>query len=210
MFSPQDCPQVVNYLLRHMVTTGTGPARIHHRLRIFAGQRPRIRRISGTSASSRSRCCNCPARKPGKSKLSSRVATDQAVVHRKWALPTSMVCTGSFAGLTLSRLNTYRVSVLSGVDRCRMSTNRPGPPDRGCAVPADVRRTSATEQGPSRDTTERFRREQADVPAEQPSPSQDARLPTAHAHPCGARHLGEPSPQGSQQPRCLSGQASRS
>ena len=48
---------------------------------------------------------------------------------------------------------------------------------------------------PWRDT-----REQAYVPAEQPSPSQGARLPSPDAHPCGSQHPCLASPQGPQEP----------
>ena len=47
-------------------------------------------------------------------------------------------------------------------------------------------------------------REQAYVPAEQPPPSQGARIPAAHAHPRRALHPVCASPQGPQEPRGLS------
>jgi hypothetical protein len=56
---------------------------------------------------------------------------------------------------------------------------------------------------PCRDPSERTR-EQAYVPAEQPSAPQGARLPAAHAHPCGALHPVRASPQGPQESRGLS------
>lgn len=40
-------------------------------------------------------------------------------------------------------------------------------------------------------------REQAHLPAQQPSPGQDPRFPSSHAHPCRSRHPGRPSAQGS-------------
>jgi len=40
-------------------------------------------------------------------------------------------------------------------------------------------------------------REQADLPAEQPSPGQDPRLPSADAHPCGSRDSAGSPAQGS-------------
>jgi ribonuclease P protein component len=46
--------------------------------------------------------------------------------------------------------------------------------------------------------------EQADVPAEQPSSAQEARLPSSDAHPCGSRHHRRPPWQGSPAPRGLS------
>lgn len=46
--------------------------------------------------------------------------------------------------------------------------------------------------------------EQADVPAEQPSPAQEARLPSSDAHPCGSRDHRRPPWQGSSAPRGLS------
>lgn len=63
---------------------------------------------------------------------------------------------------------------------------------RGVDIPRDLRRNS---------------REQAYVPAEQPSPSQGARLPPAHADPRRPRHPVEPSPQGPQEPGCLTARA---
>ena len=39
-------------------------------------------------------------------------------------------------------------------------------------------------------------REQAHLPAQQPSPRQDARVPPAHADPCGPGHPGRAAPQG--------------
>jgi ribonuclease P protein component len=41
-------------------------------------------------------------------------------------------------------------------------------------------------------------REQAHLPAEQPSTGQEARVPVAHAHPCRSRHHLRPPDQGSQ------------
>ncbi|TQJ18978.1 ribonuclease P protein component [Kribbella jejuensis] len=46
--------------------------------------------------------------------------------------------------------------------------------------------------------------EQADVPAEQPSPAQEARLPSSYAYPCGSRDHRRPPWQGSSAPRGLS------
>ena len=46
----------------------------------------------------------------------------------------------------------------------------------------------------------RTSREQAYVPAEQPSSPQGARFPPAHAHPCGPRDSVLAPPQGSQEP----------
>ena len=53
-------------------------------------------------------------------------------------------------------------------------------------------------------TTERETREQAYVPAEQPSPAQGPRIPPAHAHPCRSRDPVLASPQGPQEPVGLS------
>lgn len=57
--------------------------------------------------------------------------------------------------------------------------------------------------GPTLNTTEREAREQAYVPAEQPSPPQGARLPPAHAHPRRPFHPVLAPPQGPQEPRRL-------
>ena len=97
-----------------------------------------------------------------------------------------------------------------GVDRCRMSTalsphtgplggRSPGGPATGdCARSIRPGVGLPTSTPPWRDT-----REQAYVPAEQPPPSQGARLPPAHAHPCRPRDPVLASPQGPQQPRRL-------
>ena len=52
--------------------------------------------------------------------------------------------------------------------------------------------------------TGREAREQADLPAEQPSSPQGARVPSAHAHPRRSRHHLRAPPQGPQEPRGLS------
>ena len=52
--------------------------------------------------------------------------------------------------------------------------------------------------------TGREAREQADLPAEQPSSPQGARVPSAHAHPRRPRHYLRAAPQGPQEPRGLS------
>lgn len=48
--------------------------------------------------------------------------------------------------------------------------------------------------------TKEDRREQADVPAQQPQACQEPRVPCAHEHPCGPRHSGCAPPQGSRRP----------
>jgi len=68
----------------------------------------------------------------------------------------------------------------------------PAPTPCGVDIPRNLRRNS---------------REQAYVPAEQPSPSQGARLPPAHADPCRSRHPVGPSPQGPQEPGRLTARA---
>ena len=45
--------------------------------------------------------------------------------------------------------------------------------------------------------------EQADVPAEQPSSAQEARLPASYAYPCGSRDHRRPPAQGPQRAVCL-------
>ncbi len=82
---------------------------------------------------------------------------------------------------------------------------------RGWAVPAE-RRADRPDQPAlpiclawlTPDTSWRKAREQAYVPAEQPPPSQGARLPPADAHPCGSRHPRIASSQGTQEPGGLS------
>ena len=56
---------------------------------------------------------------------------------------------------------------------------------------------------PTTPDTRRSSREQAHVPAEQPSSSQGARLPPPDAHPRGPLHPVRASAQGSQEPVCL-------
>lgn len=107
------------------------------------------------------------------------------------------------AGLTLQRGSAYRCKVTRGplvVDRRRTFTEIH--PASGCAVegrcqPKAVAHPFAGVDTRTNKTLENFR-EQAYVPAEQPSPSQGARFPPAHAHPRRSRHpLGTP-PQGPQ------------
>ena len=69
---------------------------------------------------------------------------------------------------------------------------RPALTPCGVDIPRNLRRNS---------------REQAYVPAEQPSPSQGARLPPAHADPCRSRHPVGPSSQGPQEPGRLTARA---
>ena len=69
------------------------------------------------------------------------------------------------------------------------------------AVAAASQPASPTSRGPRCPTeVRRSTREQADLPAEQPAPGQDPRLPFAHAHPCRSRHPLRSSPQGPLQP----------
>lgn len=93
----------------------------------------------------------------------------------------------------------------TGVDRCRMSTDDPQDPlirsgkRRFPRVGGASRTGQAPRPGPR--PTPRHRRqsrEQAYVPAEQPSSPQDARFPPADAHPCRPRHPGVAPPQGPQ------------
>ncbi len=92
----------------------------------------------------------------------------------------------------------YRGAVETGVDRCRMSTTQV----RGGAVPVDSSAGDHVSPDPVRGLfpsppLERAR-EQAYVPAEQPSPAQGPRLPPADAHPCRARRPVQPPSQGPQ------------
>jgi ribonuclease P protein component len=89
-----------------------------------------------------------------------------------------------------------------GVDRCRMSTKgsflvlgRRCQPKRHAADPRPVH-----PRRPPKEMT----REQAHLPAEQPSPAQGPRIPPAHAHPCWSRDPLLASPQGPQEPVGLS------
>lgn len=103
-----------------------------------------------------------------------------------------------------------------GVDRCRMSTEASlrgaetsGQPWVGGAsrTLAASRRTG-TWTPPGIDSHRRKCREQAHVPAEQPSSSQEARLPPPHAHPRRPRHPECPPQQGPQQALRLSSHGS--
>lgn len=86
-------------------------------------------------------------------------------------------------GLTLWNRSAYRWPVI----RCRSQSFRS--------------RRQCRSAGPEACTsTEREAREQAYVPAEQPSSPQGARVPPAHAHPCRPRHLVVAPPQGPQEP----------
>jgi hypothetical protein len=53
--------------------------------------------------------------------------------------------------------------------------------------------------------TQECSREQAHLPAQQPAPAQEARLPPAYAHACRTRHPGQPSRQGPSAPGRLTG-----
>jgi hypothetical protein len=120
-------------------------------------------------------------------------------------------CSTWAAELTLRTAATYRWQVETGSTGA--ACPRPGPivdlwgPSRGQAVPVvlltgDVlRRATRCEHVPT--TPLERAREQAYVPAEQPSPPQGARLPPADAHPCGSRDPVHPSSQGSQESRSL-------
>ena len=91
------------------------------------------------------------------------------------------------------------------IDRCCVLTTRRG---AGREAAGGVARTTAQRPGRRpdfRETPEWSEHvEQADLPAEQPATSQDARLPPAHAHPRGARDPFLAPPQGPRSPRCLS------
>jgi hypothetical protein len=62
---------------------------------------------------------------------------------------------------------------------------------------------NASRAGGAGPTNEGIRREQAHLPAQQPSSGQDARLPSADAHPRRPRDPRRSPPQGSQEPRGL-------
>src|SRR6478735_1269745 len=84
-----------------------------------------------------------------------------------------------------------------------------GPPTRAAPAPTSELTLEPFHQPDQRlpaktAKTGRDTREQADLPAEQPSSPQGARFPSAHAHPCrSCGHLLAP-PQGPQEPRGLS------
>ncbi len=71
---------------------------------------------------------------------------------------------------------------------------------RGWAVPAELVTASHPGGRPEDPIQRRVTREQAYLPAEQPSPSQGSRFPPAHAHPRGPGDPVDSSPQGPQEP----------
>ena len=89
---------------------------------------------------------------------------------------------------------------------CPRKTQHLGCPWVGGASRRCCRSTSGTGVGIPNDNLphRRLSREQAYLPAEQPSSPQGARFPSAHAHPCRSRHPVLASPQGPQQARRLS------
>ena len=120
------------------------------------------------------------------------VGTDRGGPERnnRWSAWSKMSSTGRparrrLAGLTPTSPAAYRWPVAppsTGAACPRSATWRP----RGWAVP--VERPALTPCGVDIPRNlRRNSREQAYVPAEQPSPSQGARLPPAHAHPCRPR-----------------------
>ena len=107
-------------------------------------------------------------------------------------------------GLTLSRANAYRSLV-----RCRPVPHVHGQDPWGGGAsrraPSTARKGITDPRESTRSHPERDTREQAHLPAEQPSPSQGAWIPTAHADPCWPRHHLRPPSQGPQDPDGLSG-----
>jgi len=101
--------------------------------------------------------------------------------------------------LTLSRASAYRSLV-----RCRPVPHVHGREPWGGGSGRRAASSSARQRTDPREYTrshpERDTREQAHLPAEQPSPSQGSRLPTADADPCRPRHHLGPSSQGPQDP----------
>jgi ribonuclease P protein component len=106
------------------------------------------------------------------------------------------------ASLTLSPADAYRwaVTVCRPVPHVHNSSHQRV--SCGWAVPAERLTAHFTGVDTSEETDlhRRSSREQAYVPAEQPSTPQGARFPPAHAHPCGAQHSVCAPSQGSQQP----------
>ena len=131
---------------------------------------------------------------------------------------------GPDGGLTVSRASAYRWPVTWLATGCRVSaiglvsTGAACPRRgscRGWAVPAERPRTGsrrAAVRGTIRSPRtpphhEREAREQAYVPAEQPSSPQGARLPPADAHTRRSLDPVQPSPQGPQEPGRLTARA---
>ena len=102
---------------------------------------------------------------------------------------------GGVRGLTLPSRSAYRWPV----------GQRMVPVDQGARARTGDRTMRTCRPRPVvQPSRKRRSREQADVPAEQPSSSQDARVPPADAHPRGPGDPLLPPPQGPQEPRGLS------
>ena len=120
------------------------------------------------------------------------------------------VRTWSGDGLTRSEPSAYRWPVGAGrkASRHLVSTGAACPRTGSFLVVGErcqpMRHTADPRPVHSLHTTERETREQAYVPAEQPSPAQGPRIPPAHAHPCRSRDPLLASPQGPQEPVGLS------
>jgi len=107
--------------------------------------------------------------------------------------------------LTCPQAATYRgsVGVEPAVSCCAPCGTTPGSPTvcRTCTIGRSI---SGFVDNFVFSSNRSHSSEQADVPAEQPSPAQEARLPSSDAYPCGPRDHRRPPWQGSSAPRGLS------
>ena len=131
--------------------------------------------------------------------------TDQLPYRLPAILSTGLWTTLGMAGLTCPQAATYRGSV--GVE-----------PAVSCCAPCGTtlwfsdgvqdctsgRSVSGFVDNSVISSNRSHSSEQADVPAEQPSPAQEARLPSSDAYPCRPRDHRRPPWQGSSAPRGLS------
>ena len=165
-------------------------------------------------------------RRPGDSRRGSKItpggAREQGSIHRPLPAGSGTRLATPGGDLTRDLPGTYRFSVT----RCRrvphvraraaISRSAHGravpvvaPEGNACASPDFIGRSTGRPAGViAPDTSERTR-EQAHLPAEQPTPSQGARLPASHAHSRRSLHPVRPASQGPQGPGRLSRQARR-
>ena len=117
-----------------------------------------------------------------------------------WALMTSVRAGGASAGRNAPRFDPVLPAPVPWTEPVLRPFSHARAFRRGFPIAAGRRRSRTLIQphqpGHRRPCSNGDPREQAHLPAEQPSPGQDPRLPSAHAHPRRSRHPGGPPSQG--------------